>query len=436
MQASAAPVQTPDGPSEATAPWTGPLPGAGRSRLVRAGGLVAGAIAAATVLQAVLQFALARVLVPAEYSALVSLFVVVTICAVPTLGVQASVARDVARALAEHDRARAADVLLGTLTAVARVALGALALGAAVGAPLAIVLHVQRVAALAAAAVTLLATAALPVVLGGLQGSRRFGLLAGTQVAWAALRLALALGLALAGYSVGGAMTGIALATLLVLAGALLAQRPLLGSARPHAYTARAWLASPYTVVAAASLSAFTALTSLDVPVARLALDATDAGAYSAASVAARSLLVVPIAATTVLFPRVATLVDPVSERRHLRAGLAVVLAAGAVATAVAASAPRFLLRVGFGSGYESARGYLGLLVAAMALYGLAYVYLYHFLSLGRLWPASAAVAGIAAQAGLYAGFHGDGRVLAIVQVASAGALVAVSELLERSGRP
>ena len=161
-----------------------------------------------SLLQAFLQIALARVLAPPEYSALVSLFVVVTIFAVPTLGLQASVARDVATLSAAGREAEAGAVLRGTLRKVALFSIVALVIGAAIVTPLAIAFHVQRVGALVAAAVVVLATAALPVAWGGLQGTGRFSLLATGQVTWSALRFALALLLAAIGFGVVGAWPG------------------------------------------------------------------------------------------------------------------------------------------------------------------------------------------------------------------------------------
>ena len=403
-----------------------------QAKLLRSGATIAGAIAIASLLQALLQVVLARVLAPPDYSALVTLFVIVTICAVPTLGLQAAVARDIATMSADGRYDEAGVLLRRTLRAVARVSAIALVICAAVAAPVAIAFHVQRFGALAAAAVVVLSTAALPVAWGGLQGTGRFGMLAAGQVTWSALRFGLAVALAAVGFGVGGAMAGIALATLGMLVVALAVQRPILTAGR-RGGRAAARITTPYTVAAAAALCAFAALTSLDVPTARIAFSGNAAGAYSAASVGARALLIVAIGATTVLFPRVATLDDPRRERRHLRAGLLVVGGVGAVAIAIAAAVPKQLLRIVFGSGYEQASGYLALLVVAVALYGLVYVYTYHFLSLGRLRFAAVLGAVLAAQLGLYAAFHAGGRQLALVQVACAAVLVTLCEGYERT---
>src|SRR5262249_58737109 len=101
-------------------------------------------------------------------------------------------------------------------------------------------------------------------------------------------------------------------------------------------------------------------------------------------SVWARVLLRPPIGVVTVLSPRVATLRDPERERQHLLAGLAVVAVLGAVLTAVLWAAAGPIVNDIFGTEYAAAVPWLGPLSLAMALYALATVYLYHFLSLCR----------------------------------------------------
>src|SRR3954454_4065276 len=75
------------------------------ARTMLGSGLFVGvAVVVANGLNAVFQVALARTLTPAEYSLLVALAVVTLIAAVPPLAFQASVAREVAVALAEGRR--------------------------------------------------------------------------------------------------------------------------------------------------------------------------------------------------------------------------------------------------------------------------------------------------------------------------------------------
>jgi O-antigen/teichoic acid export membrane protein len=171
------------------------------------------------------------------------------------------------------------------------------------------------------------------------------------------------------------------------------------------------------------------ALSTVDFLVAKLAFPSHVAGAYGVASVAARVLLLVPIGVTVVLFPRVATLRDPARERRHLLAGLGVVAVVSAVATALLWSLAGPLVRGIFGREYKAAIPWLGPLSLAMALYALATVYLYHFLSLARTRFALVLVGVFAAQLVAFALLHGRPAELVGVQIATGAVTLAAAEL-------
>jgi O-antigen/teichoic acid export membrane protein len=145
--------------------------------------------------------------------------------------------------------------------------------------------------------------------------------------------------------------------------------------------------------------------------------------------VGARVLLLVPIGVTTVLFPRVAVLRDPVRERRHLLVGLGVVAALGAVTTALLWVFADELIRHIFGTDYAAAAAWLGPLSLAMALYALATVYVYHFLSLARTRFALVLVGLFAAQLAAFAVLHGRPAELVGVQIAAAAVTLASAEL-------
>src|SRR5205807_410977 len=120
------------------------VPPRGRKALVGSGAAVAAAVAIANALNAIFQFALGRVLGPAEYSLLASLFAIVLISQVPTLGLQAAVARDVAARLADGDRAGAGGILRSTLRSAVFWSAGVLVLAAVTFGPLAAALGAKR----------------------------------------------------------------------------------------------------------------------------------------------------------------------------------------------------------------------------------------------------------------------------------------------------
>ena len=395
-----------------------------RRALIGSGLLLAVAVAAANALNAVFQFGLARILDRGEYSLLAALFAVVLIGAVPPLAFQATTARSVASSLAEGREAEAGAHLRGTLRSVLLWTVVLLGLTAIV-VPIAAAAGLDESLAIAATAATVAIALVIPVVWGGLQGAHRFRDLAGATLLFAGSRLAAGLVIGAAGGSVGAVMIGVAGATALTAAVSVLPLRGLL-SKTARTDLPRLKLATLPNAGAAVGLTALTALAMSDLLVAKLAFPSGQAGDYAAASVGARVLLLIPIAVTTVLFPRVATLRDRRRERTHLLAGLLAVGITAAIATVLLWTLATPLIDATFGSKYEDAASWLGPLSVAMAMYALATVYLYHFLSLGRSRFALVLTGLLAAQILIFAFLHGSPRELIGVQIGvSAATLVA-----------
>jgi O-antigen/teichoic acid export membrane protein len=402
-----------------------PAPPASSARALLGPGLFVGAaVVAANGLNAVFQIALARVLDPSEYSLLVALVVVTLIAAVPPLAFQAAVAREVAVALADERPGDAGAALRDTVRGLLPWAVGVFVLGALAYPVLAAVGRGDAGATFATAA-TVSAALVIPAVWGGLQGARLFVILGLAHLTFAGTRLGAGLGIGLAGGGPAAVMGGVAAATAFTLALTLL---PLRGLWRAAARSGARRLATLPNAAAATGLTVLMALATVDVLVANLAFPKTTAGAYGVASVGARVLLLVPIGVTTVLFPRVAVLRDRSRERRHLLAGLGVVGVLGAITTALLWLFAGPLIRHVFGHKYSAAIPWLGPLSLAMALYALATVYVYHFLSLARTRFALVLVAILGAQFIAFAVLHGRPAELIGVQIAVAAVTVAAAE--------
>ena len=393
--------------------------------LLAPGIFVALAVVVANALNAVFQVALARMLDPAEYSLLLALVVITLIAAVPPLAFQAAVAREVAVALAENRPADAGAALRDTVRGLVPWALAILALGGIAFGVLDAVGRGDAGATLATAA-TIAAALVIPAVWGGLQGARLFLFLGLAHLTFAGSRLAAGVGIGLGGGDAAAVMGGVAGATAVTLALTLLPLRDLWHAA---ARSGARRLATLPNAAAATGLTLLTALPSVDVLVAKLAFSSSTAGAYGVASVGARVQLLVPIGVTTVLFPRVAVLRDRSRERRHLLAGLGVVAAGGAATTALLWGLAGPLVRGVFGHKYEAAVPWLGPLSLAMALYALATVYMYHFLSLARARFALVLVGVFAVQLVLFGLLHARPAELIGVQIGVAALSVACAEV-------
>jgi O-antigen/teichoic acid export membrane protein len=395
------------------------------ARTLFGSGLFVGvAVFTANALNALFQIALARVLSPAEYSVLVALIVITLIAAVPPLAFQASVAREVALELDGGRRVQAGAALRDTVRGLLPWGLCVILLGGVVSAVMAAVSGGAAAATFATAA-TIGFALIIPAVWGGLLGARLFLVFGLAQLAFAGTRFAAGLAIGLAGGDAAAVMAGVAAATALTLGLTFLPLRDLWHDAER---AGRRRLATLPNAAAAAGLTVLMALATVDVLVANRAFPKDTAGAYGVASVCARVQLLLPIGVVTVLFPRVATLRDPERERRHLLAGLAVVAGLGALVTAVLWAFAGPIVDDIFGSKYDAAVPWLGPLSLAMALYALATVYLYHFLSLARTRFALVLVVLQVAQLVAFAVLHASPSDLIGIQIATAAVTVVAAE--------
>jgi O-antigen/teichoic acid export membrane protein len=403
-----------------------------RSRsLTRSGLLIGAATAWGMGLNIVFHFALAHILDPGEYSLLASGLVLIYIVTIPAVALQAAVARDVASHLAAGEEVEAGVALRESLLAVSRLMIGLVLVGAVLAYPAIVLLNVHRELFMVAVGASAIAALVLPAAWGGLQGAQRFGALGFNQALTATAKLIVGAGLALAGIGVTGIMFGVAGATAAAAIAALVPLRGLweLGHGQP--LNPRR-LFSVYVTAAAVIFSLFAILTSIDLLVARAAFTPHVAGLYAAASVGARTLLLLPVAVTTVLFPRVATLQDAARERRHLVAGVAVVAAGAALGTAIMFLAPGPILDIAFGPSYRGAGSWLGPLGLAMSFYAVANVYCFHFVSLGRMRYAVVLGGVVIAQICLFAALHARPAQLVGIQIGCGLATVVASELFDR----
>jgi len=398
-----------------------------RRALIGSGLMLAVAVGVANALNAVFQFGLARILERGEYSLLAALFAVVLIGAVPPLAFQATTARTVASKIAEGREADAGAYLRGILGSVL-VWTAALLVLTVVLVPVGAAFGLAHPLAIGATAATVAIALVIPVVWGGLQGANRFRDLAAATLLFAGSRLTAGLVIGAAGGGVGAVMLGVAGATAVTAAVSVLPLRGLLGRVGWTRLLRREKLATLPNAAAAVGLTALTALATSDLLVAKLAFPSAKAGDYAAASVGARVLLLIPIAVTTVLFPRVATLRDKQRERAHLLAGLAAVGITAAAATALLWTLATPLIDLTFGSKYDHASSWLGPLSLAMALYALATVYLYHFLSLGRSRFALVIAGLLAAELAIFGALHGSPRELIGVQIGVSAATLLAAE--------
>lgn len=322
-------------------------PGSATRRFLTGAGAVTAGSMLANIAAYLLHLPASRWLGPEGYGAFAALLSAQLLVAVPSLALQAVVARELVRGVTP-DTLRA----LGRRVALLVALIAALAV-----VPVSLLLATS-VAATAAALAPGPVLCLLATEQGLLQGSERFRALGAVLACAGAGKVIPAVAVLAAGGGVGTALAagaiGVAVAWLVAVR--IVAARIVAGG---HGVSARGiGPASPgvTAVLAAGQVQlVMMALTSVDLLLARALLSPEDAGRYALGAVAAKAAFWLPQAVGTVLYPRMA---DPAGHRGAVRSAVGVLLGIGAVVVIGAAvTAP--LVPVIVGSDYQPVAGLL-----------------------------------------------------------------------------
>ena len=393
-------------------------------RLLGPAALVSVAFLGTNALAYVFTLLAARALAPAAFGELAALLGLLLVGTVPATGVQT------AAALSLGGAAGRTEPLVGRLHAAALViGLVVVALGALAAAPLTALLHLPDSGSVAWLVAVLLPSTLIAGYQGVLQGSGRYGRLAGVNAFFGVAKLVGGTAGLLLGGTPTTAMAGLTVATCLAaLAGWAGCDRPALALGLRVPLTA--------AMRASGALLGFVLLLNLDLLLARHHLAATDAGEYAVGSIITKVAFWVPQGIGVVLLPRLA---DESHRRRLLPTALALVTAFGAALTvATAASGSSALPLIG-GSAYGESLGSATWLFAALGtLLALAQLLLYSGIAsadrpaVGAVWVAAAA------EGAVLEVLSATGRLsvvpLAGTAVGTALVLVAVGLLRTRAG--
>ncbi|GLB63134.1 polysaccharide biosynthesis protein [Dietzia sp. NCCP-2495] len=309
--------------------------------LTGAGAVTAGSILA-NIAAYLLHLPASRWLGPEGYGAFAALLSAQLLVAVPSLALQAVVARELVRGI-PGDRLRP----LGRRVALLVALIAALAV-----APVSLFLDTPLAATAAALApgpiLCLLATEQ-----GLLQGAERFRALGIVLATAGAGKVVPAVAVLAFGGGVGAALAAGAVGVALSW---LVAARIVAAGRRTSPGDAGSSTVGVASVLAAGQVQlVMMALTSVDLLLARALLAPEDAGRYALGAVAAKAAFWLPQAVGTVLYPRMA---DPAGHRGAVRSAVGVLLGIGAVVVAAAAVASP-LVPVLVGADYQPVAGYL-----------------------------------------------------------------------------
>jgi O-antigen/teichoic acid export membrane protein len=373
----------------------------------------------------------ARALGPASYADLAALVALTGLVALPLGGLQAAVARDVALLTASGAGHAVPARIRRALAFAGIIGICGTFIFLAASTVVQRVLDIENFTAVVLAAVLTTPAFLTPIVWGWAQGLQRFVVLSLSVAAGPAARLVLVIVLLAGGLTVTDAMAAT------VFAAAVAVVIPLWLLRRSFAKPAET--IAPFdvrrlsgrVVPVVAGLLAITALTTVDVVIAKSVLPEREAGIYGAASLIGRVILYLPAAVATVLLPKVAARSTLRQGSHDILAGsLAVTAAFCAAATLLYAFAPHFVVGLAFGDSFDDAAPLLWLFGLAMSGYSLLNVLLFYHLARGDKRLAWLLIAGAVVEAVAFTVFQESARQLITVSAVTAAALLVAHELV------
>jgi O-antigen/teichoic acid export membrane protein len=426
-----APIAVTHPPSELRAREAAPLPSGARSTA-----LLAAASAAAIVAAYVFLLAAGRLLGSEDYGSLAALLGLLTIVVLPAGALQMAVSREVSRRTATGDERGAASLADGTLRFSLIATAPLLVVMLALSQPLARLLHIDSVAIVVVALLSLSTALAFPVAMGVLQGEQRFSALATLYVFPWLVRLVVLGVAAAAGYRLGGAVVAVLVGALASMVLALLLIREALAGA-DRLPRAELMTFLRYLWPVAVGLIGIALLTNVDVLIVKARVSADDAGAYAAASAFARVGFFVPAAILTVLFPRTAARQARGEETADIlgRSLLATTGFCGLLAL-VYAAAGTGLVVLTFGRDFAEGGAVLAPFALAMGLYSLANVLVGYHLSRGEVRYAWIVAGCVLAQVAALSLVPADLHTIVWTNVVVGVCLLAAHELFVSSSVP
>ncbi len=347
--------------------------------------LISATLAASTI-HYLFQFAMGRMLGPADYGILAALFSIVYITIAPMQAVQLTLTKFIAElnALGQLDVAKS--LLWQAIKKIAIVSVVFVFALIAAGKLISDFLNMPSGAVIAQFSLFFFAIFVLSAARGAMQGLQKFKTLGINLVVESSIKLIASLLLVFGGFGIIGAIWGMNLS---VFAAFLLAAVSIIGifgwQARRDITKFQRHEIYKYAIPMLIALSVVTMLYSVDVILVKHFFSAHEAGIYAAAALVAKVIFFVLLPISQVMFPKVAEL--EVRKQPHgfiFLKSVALVAGLSAIAVAVYFIRPTFVLNFLFGSAYNEAIPLIGMFGLAIALLSVSYVFINYFLSAGK----------------------------------------------------
>lgn len=374
------------------------------------------------------QFFMSRNLELTDYGALNAALSITSILGIPAGTVMLVVARYTSTFNAMGEGPRVARLYRSSLLFTFGAGLLVFSALAFASAPLAVYLQLEDGVPIIIAGFGLFLTFAMTVNMGMLQGLQKFWHFGAGVWAGAASKLAMGVVFVLLGFGLNGAVAAAALPGLLVIAMTFLPLSKILRQ-RPGGKRITMDIAT-YGVPVLMSSLAFTAMLNIDILTVKHWASPEEAGLYSAAAVLGKTILYLPAAFVTALFPMLA---DSHARNRDMRK----VLGRGLIVSFVISSSgvlglvlfPELSITVLFGARFSEAAPLLKYYGVAMMSMALVSVTISYNLARGKTSFIYSLLAGCAAHALLLNIFTGS-LVAAVVILAAVNVSVAAYNLI------
>ncbi|MFC2149500.1 oligosaccharide flippase family protein [Candidatus Auribacterota bacterium] len=283
---------------------------AGRSdNLLKHGGIMLAATLIGGVANYLYHFVMIRLLTPADYGTLYSLFAVIMIIGVPVGTISIVIAKYVSRYEGAGEEKKISKLVKNSVKKLSLVGMAVLGLFCLLSRPLGDYLKIQDISLIIMIGAILALTFVATVGVGGLQGLQRFTYLGVFNVIGPLGKIAFGATLVLMNFGVIGALTGVLIAN---LAGIFIAFFPLKNFLAMKYDKGEVHIEKKeiyqYLVPVAISVFCFGFLTYYDVIAVKHYFSPEMAGYYSTCALIGKAFLFPPIAFAAALFPKVSAL--------------------------------------------------------------------------------------------------------------------------------
>ncbi len=332
------------------------------------------------------QFAMGRMLGPADYGVFAALFSIIYIVHAPVQAVQLTLTKFVAEFDAKNNLGAVRNMFFSATRIIFLISLVIFFLCILLRGAIAEFLNISDSGIIFWFSFIFLGILIVAVARGVLQGMQKFKALGSNLIIEAIIKFGIGVALVLAGFRVVGALMGtnisLILAFILAFAVSYKAVKQSMGE---KLNTSEKSAIYKYAVPMLIALSVVTFMYSIDVILVKHFFPPEDAGIYSAAALVAKVIFFALLPISQAMFPKIAEL----RIKRENYSGIfikSVLMAAGlsAIAAAVYFMAPGFVLNLLFGSAYDAAIPLIGLFGLAISLLSISYVFINYFLATGR----------------------------------------------------